>query len=106
MEAISAGLALTSAAIIFVFLQGNADTQLLFLSLLCCLIIAIYQIINFYLGHTLQKKIEQSRTKDELLSTKRVEVLESGESTAFVDQHSVVENTTERLDAVPRKVKR
>jgi hypothetical protein len=106
MEAISAGLALTSAAIIFVFLRGDADTQLLFLSLLCCVVVAIYQIINFYLGHTLQKKIEQSRTKDEMLSTKRVEVLASGESTTFVDQPSVVENTTKNLDAVPRKVKR
>jgi hypothetical protein len=106
LEAVSAGLALTSAALIFAVLRGNADTQLLFLSLLCCLIVAVYQMVNFYLGHTLQKKIEQSRTKDEMLSTKRVEVLASGESTTFVDQHSVVENTTERLDAVPRKVKR
>lgn len=106
LEAISAGLALSAAAMIFAVLRGGADTQLLFLSLLCCLLIAVYQIVNFYLGSTLQKKIEQSRLKTETLSHKPAEQLGSGESTTFVNPHSVVENTTKHLDVVPRKVKR
>ena len=106
LEAISAGLALAAAAMIFSFLRGGGEPQLLFLSLLCCLIIAAYQMINFYLGSTLQKKITQSRMKEEALPNRRVGELDSGESTTFVTPHSVVENTTKHLDAVPRKVKR
>lgn len=106
LEAISAGLALTAAAMIFAVLSGSADTQLLFLSLLCCVIVAVYQIVNFYLGSTLQKRIEQSRLKLETLPHKTAEQIGSGESTTFVNPQSVVENTTKHLDAVPRKVKR
>ena len=106
LEAISAGLALTAAAMIFAVLSGSGDTQLLFLSLLFCVIVAVYQIVNFYLGSTLQKKIEQSRLKLETLPHKTAEQMGSGESTTFVNPQSVVENTTKHLDAVPRKVKR
>ena len=106
LEAISAGLALTAAAMIFAVLSGGADTQLLFLSLLCCVIVAVYQIVNFYLGSTLQKRIEQSRLKLETLPHKTAEQLGSGGSTTLVNPPSVVENTTKHLDAVPRKVKR
>ena len=105
LEAISAGLALTAAALIFAVISGTADTQLLFLSLLCCLFVAVYQIVNFYLGSSLQKKIEQSRLQPEKLPHKEVEQLDSGESTTFVNPASVVENTTKHLDTVPRKVK-
>jgi hypothetical protein len=62
--------------------------------------------VNFYLGSTLQKKITQSRLKEEALPNQRVGELDSGESTTFVSPDSVVENTTKHLDAVPRKVKR
>jgi hypothetical protein len=106
LEAISAGLALTAAALIWAVRRGTGDPQLLFLALLCCLIIAVYQIVNFYLGSTMQKKITQSRTKDEALSEQRVGELGSGKSTTFVTPHTVVENTTKHLDAIPRKVKR
>ena len=106
LEAISAGLALAAAAMIFAVLRGNADTQLLFLSLLCCLIIAAYQMVNFYLGSTLQKRITQSRMQEEILTNQSVRELDGGESTTFVNRHSVVENTTKNLDAVLRKVKR
>jgi hypothetical protein len=106
LEAISAGLALAAAAMIFAVRSGSADPQLLFLSLLCCLIIAAYQIVNFYLGSTMQKKITQSRMKEEAIPGQRVGELDSGKSTTFVNSHSVVENTTKHLDAVPRKVKR
>jgi hypothetical protein len=106
LELVSAGLSLTAAAVIFAVLRGTADTQLLFLSVLCCLIVAVYQIVNFYLGSALQKKIEQSRLEAETLSHKTAEQLGAGESTIFVNPHSVVENTTKHLDAVPRRLKR
>jgi hypothetical protein len=106
LEGISAGLALAAAAMIFAVRRGSGDPELLFLSLLCCLIIAAYQIVNFYLGSTMQKRIEQSRLEAETLSHKGAEQLRSGESTTFVNPQSVVENTTRHLDAMPRKVKR
>ena len=59
----SAGLSLTSAAIIAAVLVGN-DTQLLFLAFLCCLFVALYQAVNFYLGRNLQQKVNQSRVKE------------------------------------------
>jgi hypothetical protein len=105
LEAISAGLAVTAAAIIFAVISGGADTQLLFLSLLCCLVVAVYQLVNFSLGSTLQRKIEQSRLKAEALPHNEVEQLGSGASTTVVNPHSVIENTTKRLEAVPRKAR-
>ena len=106
LEAVSAGLALAAAAMIFAVLRGSADTQLLFLSLVSCLIVAVYQIVNFYLGSTLQKKIDQSRLKTDTLPHKTDEQLGSGETTAFVNPGSVVENTTKHLEAIPRNAKR
>lgn len=107
LEVVSAGLALTSAAIILSVLYGNSDVQLLFLSFVCCLVIAMYQIVNFYLGRKLQQRIVQSRVEPAPASIERnIKALNSGEPTAFVNRSSIVENTTERLEAIPRRAKR
>ena len=107
LEVVSAGLSLTSAAIVLSVLFGNTDVQLLFLSVFCCVFVAIYQIVNFYLGQKLQQGIVQSRGEHTPASIeKKVEALSSGEATAFVNRSSVVENTTELLDAIPRRAKR
>lgn len=74
LEAVSGGLALTAAAIIFAVLSGNVDTQLLFLSSFSCLFIAVYQAVNFYLGISLQRRIEQSRKEDATVSNKEVAI--------------------------------
>ena len=58
----SAGLSLTAAAIITSVLVAGGDVQVLFLAALCCVIVALYQIVNFYLGYKLQRGIDQSRT--------------------------------------------
>ena len=106
LEMVSAGLSLTSAAIIAAVLVGN-DTQLLFLAFLCSLFVALYQGVNFYLGRNLQQKINQSRVKEMRTSPEsRVGALNSGEATDFVNNISVVENTTKRLEAIPRKANR
>jgi hypothetical protein len=110
LEAISAGLSLTSAAIIISVLRGGADTQLLLLAVFCCLIVAAYQVVNFYLGHKLQQRVDQSRTrsKGEIKSgaEESVRVLSTGDATPFVGGHSVVEGTTQLLEPLPRKAKR
>lgn len=110
LEAISAGLSLTSAAIIISVLAGGGETQLLILAVFCCLIVAAYQVVNFYLGHKLQQKVEQSRagSTGEITAgaEERVRVLGAGEATPFVGGRSVVEGTTKLLEPLPRRAKR
>lgn len=106
LEVVSAGLSLTAAAIIFAVLFGSSDVQLLFLAFLCCLFVTVYQLVNFYLGQNLHQKINQSRLTETRATENRVGALNSGEATAFVNRSTVVENTTERLEAIPRKAKR
>ena len=110
LEAISAGLSLTSAAIIISVLRGGGNTQLLILAVFCCLIVAAYQVVNFYLGHKLQQRVDQSRTQGtgeiKAVAEDRVRALSTGDATPFVGGHSVVEGTTKLLEPLPRKAKR
>jgi len=110
LEAISAGLSLTSAAIIISFLRGGAETQLLILAVFCCFIVAAYQVVNFYLGHKLQQRVEQSRAGStgeiKTGAEEGVRELSTGDATQFVGGHSVVEGTTKLLERVPRQAKR
>ncbi len=110
LEAVSAGLSLASAAIIFTVLTGKNDTHILFLSFFCCLLIAIYQMVNFYLGHKLQQRVDQSRAEAveeiEARTETGVGELRSADTTTFVSGQSVVENTTELLEPIPREAKR
>jgi hypothetical protein len=107
LEAVSAGLSLTAAVIIFGVLSGRTDGHLLFLSFICCLITALYQIVNFYLGHKLHQRPNQSRFQEMQAAVQnKVGALPSGEATAFVNRSSIVENTTARLEPVQRKTKR
>jgi hypothetical protein len=109
LEAVSAGLSLTSAAIIISIL-GGGDKQLLFLAAFCCFLVAAYQMVNFYLGYKLQQRVEESRADitDEVKAEarKKVQALSSGDPTTFFGGHSVVENTTELLEPLPREAER
>ena len=110
LEAVSAGLSLTAATIIIAILAGGGDTQLLFLAAFCCVLVAAYQAVNFYLGYKLQERIAQTRAQvsDESKSIdgKKVRSLSPGDVTSFVGRNSVVDNTTELLDPIPREAKR
>ena len=106
LEAVSAALSLTAATIITSVLVAGGDIQLLFLAALCCVIVALYQIVNFYLGYKLQRGIDQSRTTKSIETAEDVRRLNAADTTAFVNRASVVENTTELLEPLPRQVKR
>jgi hypothetical protein len=108
LEAVSAGLSLTAAAIITSVLVAGGDVQLLFLAALCCVIVALYQSINFYLGYKLQRGIDQSRTNtsNEIEAAEDFRRLSAADTSAFVNRASVVENTTELLQPLPREAKR
>lgn len=111
LEAVSAGLSLTSAAIIMSVLTGG-DVKLLFLAAFCCTIVAVYQGVNFYLGYKLQQKAVQSRVENtdetEQIAEKKINILNAADTTQFVNQQSVIENTTELLEPefVSRKTER
>jgi len=110
LEAISAGLSLTAAAIIISVLRGGGETQLLFLAVFCCLIVAAYQVVNFYLGHKLQQRVDESRARStgEIKpgAEESVRALGAGDATPFAGGQSVVEGTTQLLEPLPRKAKR
>ena len=109
LEAISAGLSLTSAAIIFSILATGRNTELLFLAAICGVVVAVYQVVNFYLGYNLQRRIDQSREDStpqvSLPADNRLGQLNSADTSQIAQMHSVVDNTTELLDPVPRKAR-
>jgi hypothetical protein len=108
LEAVSAGLSLTAAAIIISVLAAGADPQLLFLAVFCCLFVAAYQVVNYYLGHKLQERIAQSRSNPTTglkAGEERFAKLNPADTTPFVNRASVVENTTKNLATVRHKKK-
>lgn len=109
LEAVSAGLSLTAGAIITSVLLTGTNVQLLSLAVLCCVLVAAYQMINFYLGHKLQQRIDQSRSglPGEIQEAEEAfGRLNAADTTPFVNRASVVENTTELLETHPRAAKR
>jgi hypothetical protein len=111
LEAVSAGLSLTSAAIIISILAGG-DRQILFLAAFCCILVAVYQMINIYLGYKLQHRIVRSHTAStgemESNDEKRAPALGASAATQVANSQSVTENTTELLEPVhtPRVTER
>jgi hypothetical protein len=109
LEAVSAGLSLTAAAIVTSVLVAGTDVQLLFLAAFCCVVVAIYQIVNFYLGYKLHQRIDQSRsnTPNKIhAAEENFGRLSAADTTPVVNPASVIENTTELLEPVPRKTTR
>ena len=109
LEAVSAALSLTAGAIIISVLVTGANVQLLSLAVLCCVVVAVHQIVNLYLGYKLNQRIDQSRssTPDKIeAAEENVGRLSAADTTPFVNRASVIENTTELLEPVPRKTKR
>jgi hypothetical protein len=109
LEAVSAGLSLSAGAIIIAVLAAGTDVQLLNIAVVCCVVVAVYQMVNFYLGYKLQQRIDQSRSghPDEIKAAeKEVGRLNAADATQFVNRTSVVENTTELLESVPREASR
>ena len=106
-EAISTGLSLTSAAIIFSFIVAGRNRGLLFLAAISCVVVAVYQIVNFYLGYNLQRRIDGSRqnnaTTANLPDEHKTGQLNAAAEIENAHLQSVVDDTTKLLDPVPRK---
>jgi hypothetical protein len=97
LEIMSAALAFASAVIIFSFRPSHSD-DVLHLAGIFCVLIAVYQVVNFYFGLTLQPKRGKNQIENERETGKRTsdlpQSLKDGERN-FVELPSVTENTTE-----------
>ena len=106
LEAVSAGLSLTAAAIIISILAGG-DMKILFLAAFCCILVAVYQVVNFYLGYKLQPRTDQRRPENEeeikTIAGKGINALNAGETIDFVNRASVTDNTTKNFEPVLRE---
>jgi hypothetical protein len=98
LEVVSAALAFTSAAIIFLVLSGRGDTGLLNLAGICCIVIAVYQAVNFYFGYTLQPKRNKEHPQEgrEIKRERDLPPALDGYANV-IDMPSVTDNTTELI---------
>lgn len=99
LEITSAALAFASAAMIFSFSSSSQDdVSQLHLAGTFCVIIAVYQAVNFYFGLTLQPKRGKNQIEDGRETSKRTndlpQMLNDGERD-FVELPGITENTTE-----------
>jgi hypothetical protein len=101
LEIVSAALAVASAVMIFSFTASKGETGLLNSAGTFCIIIAIYQLVNFYFGLTLQRK----RGKNDLEDNREIPADTAGLRNSthrlgekeLIELPSITENTTELL---------
>jgi len=106
LEAISAGLSFIALFVIMTVLTGGNDKQFLFLAAICCFLVAIYQLINLYFGYQLEKRGAPRHTEEKPAikanPAKSLQAAGEAQSNRLTGVSSVVENTTELLEPVPR----
>jgi hypothetical protein len=107
LEMSSAGLSLISVAVILTVLVGQNDKPFLFLAAICCSLVAVYQMVNFYLGYQLKPKVtkEKAEKRDAIDAKAEGEVRMLGEA---LDTYShclptMQKSATERLEKLLRK---
>lgn len=105
LEIMSAGLAFASAAMIFYFPSSQGDMSLLILAGTFCLFIALYQVVNFYFGLTLQPKRGKNQIEDGGEMEKETNDLAHSRNELsekeFIELPSITENTTDLLRGRP-----
>jgi hypothetical protein len=112
LEVVSAAFSIMSALIIvFVMAEGGSDTGALKIALTCCIMVAAYQAINFYLGSKLHNRTERGRTDDTNAVAANAQTtlpqLSAADTNLLIrGGASAIENTTELLDPLPRKAQR
>ena len=110
LEIMSAALAFASAAMIFYFPSSQGDMSLLNLAGTFCLIIALYQVANFYFGLTLHSKrgknqMEEGREMKQATTDLPDSLTEHGEN-EFIELPNITENTTDLLRPAARAAER
>jgi hypothetical protein len=105
LELVSAGLSITSVALIIAFLTGSGARQLLNLAVLCGILVTLYQIFNFYLGTSIERKKQARDTHttnppdpQPSIAEPTAPSLPQADTMRFSDVSSVTEGTTRHLD--------
>ena len=107
MQFLSVGLSIASAIMILVYLKIDDDKQLLRIALVCGFVVAIYQIISLSIGYKVLTpkvdRIDEQATAIADNTQASQAFLQAADSTEFLKPDSVVENTTELLDRIPKR---
>ena len=107
LEIISAGLSLTAAAIVFTFLFTGANQGLLFLAASVSIVVAVYQIANIFLGHSVMKGLPKPPAERQKVFERPNGIsLPAPETNDLRVPASVTEETTRHLDKVDAKPRR
>ena len=85
---------------------GQLEKPVLVVAADFCIVILIFQIVNFLIGRSLQTRLkrgreEEFRTKNLSKPEEDVPQLNPADYSSFVPPASVTENTTELLESVP-----
>lgn len=109
LEAASFLAALTSAFIIGAYFSGKLEKPALVIALDLSVITAIFQIVNFIIGRSLQKRLKQGRDDAErevaLKPASERFQLQQADTSSLVQPASVTENTTAILEPIPRRAR-
>jgi hypothetical protein len=105
LEAVSALSALASAALITAVLAGRLDKPALVIAMDLCIMTAIFQVVTFLVGYSLQKRQKQGRAEVDssmnLETGKGNRQLDRADTSHLVEPPSVTESTTALLEPVP-----
>ena len=105
LQFVSIGLSLASTLIIIHILVNGVDREMLPLAALCGFLVAVYQIITLILGtKVLNPKIERAPMDTQVLQEPSGSrpYLQAADTGQFIKPDSVVDDTTELLQPVPR----
>ncbi len=105
LQAISAGLSLTALGVIISVIRDPGNIEMLFLAAICCVLVTVYQVINFYLGYTVHNRKSGSESPSLGRHEPQGE-LGPPSATSFGQPVSVTDETTRRLASIPRHADR
>ena len=111
LEAVSALSALAAAVLISAVLAGKLDKPALVIAMDLCIVTAIFQVVSFLIGHSLQKR-QKKQGRDEVDKSMNLESgradrqLDPADTSRLVRPPSVTESTTALLEPAPNVVER
>jgi hypothetical protein len=98
-NALSALFAAIAAIVLFLTQSGRlSGTWAINLAATFCLIISVYQTLSFLFALNLRSRLKQGQETPAEIESRKVLELKKADSSAFIQPHSVTENTTELLE--------
>lgn len=98
-NALSALFAAIAAIVLFVTQSGRLSaTWAINLAATFCLIISVYQTLSFLFALNLRSRLKQGQGTPAQIESSRVLELKEADNAAFIQPHTVTENTTELLE--------